>query len=111
MLAQAEKAHRHNGHFRLSVFADKLREGEEEAALIDRLLDAAEVSGILRANNPKYWFCQRAGDLLDDGFKFVKDGYPGEVPEHWSIDLGNTPSLHDTEKLAGHLTGPGRWDS
>ena len=79
--------------------------------MITRLLDAAEVTGILRANNPKYWFCQEAANLLDDGFRFVKDGYPGEVPEHWSIDLGNAPSVQDTEKFAGHFTQSGRWDS
>ena len=92
MLRQAGKAYREMGHHRLSVFADKRRADEEEADLITRPLNAAELSGVLRSGNPKFWFCQRAANLLDDEFRFVKDGYDGEVHEHWSIDLGNEPS-------------------
>jgi hypothetical protein len=109
MLRQADKARRHMGRNRLSVFVDKRRDGENEADLVTRLLNAAEVSNILRANNPKYWFCRTASDLLDDGFIFAKDGYDGEVPEHWSIDLGENPTVADTTRLAGHFPESREW--
>lgn len=109
MLRQADKAFRNMGQHRLSVYADRRRDDETEADLITRLLNAAEVSNILRANNPKYWFCQTASDLVDDGFIFVKDGYDGEVPEHWSIDLGQNPTVADTTRLSGHFPESREW--
>jgi hypothetical protein len=110
MLEQAKKAFRDGGHHYLSVYSDKRRDDETEADLVTRLLNAAEVSNILRANNPKYWFCQKASDLLDDGFIFVKDGYDGEMPEHWSIDLGENPTVADTTRLSGHFPDSRKWD-
>jgi hypothetical protein len=111
VLRAAERAYRDHGHHHLSVFADIARGAESEEDLINRLLDAAELSNILRSNNPKFWFCQRAGELLDDGFVFVKNEYDGEASEHWSIDLGNAPSLQDTERLAAHFPESRRWTS
>lgn len=110
MLRQADKEFRNSGHHWLSVYADKRRDDETEAELIQRLLNAAEVSDVLRANNPKYWFCQTAAELLDDDFIFVKDGYDGEVPEHWSIDLGQNPTVADTMRLSGHFPEARKWD-
>jgi hypothetical protein len=103
MLSSAQKAFRQGGAYRLSIFADSARDGEDEEALIGRLLRAAELSHISNDGNPKFWLCTSAGELIDDGFVFRKDKYPGEEPEHYSIDLGNTPTLGDTEKLARHF--------
>jgi hypothetical protein len=44
VLASAAKEYRRTGHYRLSVFAGTLAPGEDEAALQDRLLRAAELS-------------------------------------------------------------------
>lgn len=109
MLRQAQKAFRHQGKYRLSVFADVVSPGETEEELILRLLRAAELSHIDPNGNPKFWFCESAGKLMDDGFVFAKDNYDGEEPEHFSIDLGNEPTLQDTEKLAGHFPESRSW--
>ncbi|MGA7055284.1 MAG: hypothetical protein WBZ37_29275, partial [Mycobacterium sp.] len=77
--------------------------------LVARLLSAAELSGISASRNPTFWYCSAASNLLDDGFCFVKDGYDGELDEHYSINLGNSPTIQDTERLAAHF-GPRSWD-
>lgn len=41
----------------------------------------------------------RAGDLLQAGFRFVKDGYDGEVAEHYSVELGEAPGIDDAERF------------
>lgn len=103
LLRQAEKTFRFQGAYRLSVFADAARPEETETSLIRRLLRAAELSQISVDGNPKFWLCASAGQLMDDGFRFVKDNYAGEEPEHYSIDLGNQPTLEDTMRLSGHF--------
>lgn len=109
MLKQAQKAFRYQGKHRLSVFADVQNADEDHDGLVRRLLRAAELSHIDPAGNPKFWFCESAGKLMDDGFTFAKDNYEGEEPEHYSIDLGNEPTLQDTEKLAKHFPESRSW--
>ena len=111
ILRSAQKEYRRSGKYRISVFADSKVEGEtEDEQLIDRLLRAAQLSNIKPEGNKKFWLCARAAALMDDGFEFVKDNYPGEETEHYSIDLGNEPSLQDTEQLAGHFSESRSWD-
>jgi hypothetical protein len=110
MLASAQKEFRRSGSYRLSVFADSRHEGDpSDEAVIARMLEAAKLSHIDPNRNPKFFLCADARALMDDGFEFVKDNYAGEEPEHYSIDLGNDPSLQDTERLAGHFSEARSW--
>lgn len=109
LLRHITKVYRRYGVNHASVFADSQRQGETRDDLIARLLNAAELSGISASLNETFWYCSAASDLLDDGFCFVKDGYDGELDEHYSIDLGNSPTIQDTEKLAAHFV-PRSWD-
>jgi hypothetical protein len=109
ILRQAQKEFRRTGAYRVSMFADTKRGDESDEDLINRLLSAAELDGVNPDNNPKFWFCARASDLMDDGFRFVKDNEPGEPDEHYSVDLGKEPSLQDTEKLAAHFPESRSW--
>lgn len=99
VLRRAERAARHSGVHSLSVFLDTRQDGETESDTIARLLAASELSGIRPGNNAKYYVCARAGVLLDQGFMFVKDGYEGELAEHYSVDLGPTPTVEAAERF------------
>jgi hypothetical protein len=91
----ADRAHRKEfpdsgPRFRLSVWTDFAREGETDAQLKQRLLDAAGTDGIRiddDRNSVLWW--STAGALYDAGFTLVKDAYPEEPSEHWSVDLGS----------------------
>jgi len=104
VLASAAKEYRRAGHFRLSVFADTAEADEDIEAVVKRLLHVAELDGIAGATNPKYTLCAAAGKLLDRGFVFHKydedDPDPGdEVDEHYSVDLGEEPTLGDVARF------------
>ena len=103
VLSSAQKEARRSGKYRISVFADAPRVDETEDSLIDRLLRASELTGVSRDGNPKYWLCARAGELLVLGYAFVKDGYDSEIPEHYSIDLGQGPTVEDTQLLVAQF--------
>jgi len=111
LLRHAKKVHKRHDVHHISVFVDSRREDETEDDLIARLLNAAELSGISISDpmNATFWYCSAASDLMNDGFRFVKDGYDGELDEHYSIDLGNSPTIQDTERLAAHFV-PRSWD-
>ncbi|GAA1080505.1 hypothetical protein F4556_005003 [Kitasatospora gansuensis] len=76
-----------SGRFGLSVFADTSKDDEDLDATTERLLRAAEVD-INKAMNPWYLRCPAASDLIGHGFTFWKDGNPGEIEEHYSVDIG-----------------------
>jgi hypothetical protein len=104
VLASAEKEYRRAGHYRLSVFADTAEPDERAEAVVKRLLQVAELDGIPTATNPKYTLCTAAGKLLDRGFVFHKydedDPDPvDELDEHYSIDLGEEPTLGDVARF------------
>lgn len=109
LLRHAKKTYKKYGVNHVSVFADSRRQGETVDDLISRLLNAAELSGISASRNETFWYCSAASDLMDDGFCFVKDGYDGELDEHYSINLGNSPTIQDTERLAAHFVSRS-WD-
>ena len=90
---RAERDSRRSGTWRLSVFADVQRRGETEQDTINRLLAVSELSGIKAADNPRYFVCVRAEELLSRSFVFVKDGDEDERPEHYSVDLGSEPTV------------------
>lgn len=99
VFAWAEKEHRRTDRYRLSVFADAKREGESAEDLRVRLLEASELAGVDRSRNSKYYVCARAGELLDRGFTFWKDGDDDEVSEHYSVDLGPGPTVEDVVRF------------
>lgn len=99
LLRKAELSARRTGVYALSVFADRRRGGELESDTIARLLTASELSGIQPERNNKYYVCERAEEIYRQGFTFVKDGYEGELAEHYSVDLGPTPTITDVERF------------
>lgn len=104
LMKSASNAGRHSGHFRVSVFASTRLHNESEDSVIDRLLTASELGGISALSNTKYFLCSTAEDVEALGYAFVKDGYDGEIPEHYSIDFGREPSLEDAQKLSDTFT-------
>lgn len=104
VLARAERAYRRRGHWASSVFVGVKTDGEDDDALRARLLAASELHDLAPERNRKYWVCARAGDLLELGFVFMKDGDEDEAPEHFSVRLGDSPSLEDVERFLGAFT-------
>jgi len=101
VLNKAAQEHRRTGHYRVSVFAAVARQGESVEAVEARLLRASELGHIDPASNLKYFTC-RAGALLERGFTFWKyDDDPDELPEHYSVDLGDSPTLDDAGRFLG----------
>lgn len=101
VLRSAEREFRRAGRYGLSVFADVPRDGESADAVITRLLAASELAGMSPQDNPKYYVCSRAEQLLHEGFTFVKDGDDDELAEHYTVDLGDEPRLVDVERFLG----------
>ena len=103
ILQKASVLHRLRGLYGVSVFArDKpdVWPDMSEDEQIESLLSAAELQGIKPETNEKYWFCAYAGTLRSRGFKFLKLDFEGEVPEHYSVDLGTSPDLSTAEVFA-----------
>jgi hypothetical protein len=98
----AGKEYRRTRHYRLSVFAAAPGPGESSEAAEARLLDAAGLAGIDLARQPKY-FVTTAGALLDAGFTFWKDEEPGELVEHYSVDLGERLTLAVVNRFLGQF--------
>lgn len=99
VLKRAERDSRRSGTWRSSVFADVQRGGETEQDAIARLLTVSELAGVSIDNNPRYFVCVRAEELLRRGFAFVKDGDDDELPEHFSVDFGSEPTVEDARRF------------
>ena len=99
VLNWARKEYRRTGRYRVSVFADAPREGEDDQAVIDRLLKVSQLMGIDPCGNKKFYVCARASELADRGFTFHKDGDEDEADEHYSVDLGADPSVDDVVRF------------
>jgi hypothetical protein len=99
VLANAAKEARRTGAYRLSVFADKPRPGESQEDVIHRLLAASELAGIPADSNPKYYVCTQAAELISRNLTLWKDEDDDEVAEHYSVDLGDDPSVADAERF------------
>ena len=97
--ARAAREHRRVNRYAISVFADGHRPGEMDEDVIRRLLAASELAGLDPSRNRKYWLCAAASELTERGFFFFKDGDEGEVPEHFSVDLGRSPTISDVERF------------
>lgn len=103
----AERESRRTGLYGCSVFADTARAGETEDDVIDRLLVAADLVGMVKDRHPKYYVCASAQRLLDLGYTFWKDEDDDEIPEHYSVSLGNEPTVEDAVSFLSAF-GPAR---
>jgi hypothetical protein len=99
LLNIAAKEHRRTGRHGLSVFAASRRAQESDDALRRRLLEVSELAGMDPASHPKFYVCTQAGELLERGFVFYKDGDDDERDEHYSVDLGTDPAREDVERF------------
>ena len=88
------------GHHTASVWADHAVPGEDRPALINRILAVTELSGLDPARNPHLWWCSSAQAIRDEGFSFEKDEYAGEPESHYSVILGDPPTLEDAQRFA-----------
>jgi hypothetical protein len=104
VLRRARLEFRRSGRYRVSVFADVPGEGETGDEVIGRLLTASQLSGIAAAGNPKYWLCSSAAEIEALSLKFVKDGFEGEPPEHYSVEFDEEPDLEETKRFIEAFT-------
>lgn len=88
-----------NGHHTASVWADHAEPGEDRQALIRRILAVTELRGLDPARNPHLWWCASARQIRDEGFIFEKDGDADEPEAHYSVVLGDPPTLEDAERF------------
>lgn len=89
--------------YRLSVFVTAPEAGEREADTLRRLIKVATHAGIDVADprNAGFWVAN-VGDIVDAGFPLVKDLYPGEPLEHYSVDVG--PGEPTNERIQALMT-------
>ncbi len=99
VLASAQKESRRTGHHRLSVFADTKRSGEDDQDVIQRLLDASELAGVDPSRNRRFYRCAAAAELKALNFAFYKDEDDDELAEHYSVDLGEDPTVDDAARF------------
>jgi hypothetical protein len=85
----------------VSVWADNANAGETREQLINRLLAASEMQA---ANNPYYWQCSTAEELIRRGFTFDKDGDDDEPEVHYVVVLGNSPTIDDAKRFVTAFT-------
>ena len=104
ILRRAELAHRRRGEYTASVFADLKVATERDDDLVRRLYVAAELHEIDPEQNLKYDRCARARELLGLGFVFMKDEDEEEAAEHYSVRLGDSPTLEDVERFLSVFT-------
>lgn len=109
LLGWADKSFRQCGAYRLSVFVGVKSDTESDEDLFNRLLAAAELGGIRVEGNRYFWVCTSAAELLEDGFVFFKDGTPGEPAEHYSVDLGASPTVDDVVRFLEPFRTKERW--
>ncbi|MGW4848235.1 hypothetical protein [Nocardia brasiliensis] len=87
------------GKHTASVWCGVHEPGESDEDLRRRILDITVDNGMDAVRNSQYWACARAGDLHERGFSFIKDGYDDEPDAHYSVVLGEPPTLHDVERF------------
>ena len=104
VLASAEKEHRARGHYGLSVWAAAQAADETLDQLHLRILLAAQLGHINLSNNKKFYVCSGAAEITILGFPFTKDGDDDELPEHYCVDLGNSPTVDDVVRFLGPFT-------
>jgi hypothetical protein len=99
VLEKAERLARvSDGAYLASVFVGLPRDGETDDQRLARVLAATQTDFDPKKNR-NVFVCTRADSLLSRNFAFVKDGYEGEIPEHYSVDLGSAPTLEDAQRF------------
>lgn len=101
VLRSAEKEFRRTGVYGVSVFADLARSGESDADTIRRLVAVAGLSGLDLSSNKRVYVCSRAAEILALKLRFTKDDDPDELAEHYSVDLGQAPTVDVVESFLG----------
>lgn len=81
------------GRYGVSVFCTPRVPGENDQDLNRRVCGIAKL-GRMRESNRWYWVCSEAHTLMNAGFQFYKDGYPDEISEHYSVDIGGRDEDH-----------------
>lgn len=81
-----------------SVFVLRSPADAADEDLHRELLAAAQLSHIYPGNNRLYFVCQ-ASAIYELGFTFKKDRYDGESENHYSVDLGPSPTSDDASRL------------
>lgn len=104
VLNRAGLAYRRRGEYTASVFADLKADTESDDDLVRRLYVAAGLHGIDPEQNAKYDRCALAAELLELGFMFMKDEDEDEAAEHYSVRLGDSPTLEDVERFLSVFT-------
>jgi len=100
ILKKAGQAHRHCGAHLVSVFASDPYPDENQDEVVARILAASELQDVKPETNKKFWWLAEAGLLYDSGYSLRKYGFEGEIPEHFSIDLGNSPTIEDAKRIS-----------
>ncbi|WP_341258116.1 hypothetical protein [Gordonia malaquae] len=70
---------------------------------IEPLLITPELGESDPERNKKFWYCSRAGKLRESGFTIMKLDFEGEVPDHYSVQLGDPAELTDAERFVAAL--------
>lgn len=107
VLASAGKLYEYKGIYAVSVFASERAGAAAEVEWpemtddehLASLLLASELGHINPETNKTFWYCSHAGKLRERGFTFLKLDFEGEVPEHYSVQLGEPAQLHDAERF------------
>lgn len=107
VLAWAGKEFRRTGHHRLSVFAATKRDDEDDDAVIQRLLGVSQLAGVDPSRNKRFYVCTAAAKLKKLNFAFYKDEDDDEPEEHYSVDLGQDPTVDDVVRFLRPFGPPG----
>ena len=111
---EAKYANRHRPEgkvgswFRLSVWLDSPRQGEQRDDVIARLVSIAGMHGIETESdrNAVVW-TSTVRKIQDGQFTLRKDETPGEPREHWSVDLGpDPPDTGAVQRFVALFEGP-----
>ncbi|MGV8874265.1 MAG: hypothetical protein ACOH2Q_17155 [Rhodococcus sp. (in: high G+C Gram-positive bacteria)] len=87
------------GEHTASVWCAVRADDESEEQARRRVLQVTADNGLNADKNKKFWVCTYVRELRDRGFVFIKDGYEGEPEAHFSVILGNPPTLDDVERF------------
>lgn len=75
------------------------RDDEDDDAVIQRLLGVSELAGVDPSRNKRFYVCAAAAELKKLNFTFYKDEDDDEPEEHYSVDLGQDPTVDDVVRF------------
>ncbi|OZC84492.1 hypothetical protein CH282_15255 [Rhodococcus sp. 06-418-1B] len=100
LLARAEQEYRRSARYGISVFAAAPDGTEDQDRLIQRILEASELQNVKPETNQKFWWLAEASAIYDLGYTFCKAGFLGEIDLHYSLLLGEAPTLEDSKRIS-----------